>query len=107
MSYHGGIHDDSVNTYFVSAGTTNLNLVDDNFGQNEAIIRCADIACTILSRETFLANIHDRYDNETTLERVNIMGDQLITQLVLFLNGGNNSVHFDDAIASMVSQHGP
>jgi hypothetical protein len=49
--------DDIVDMYFVSAGNTQLNLLGDNLGHNYVTLRCADIACVILSRDTFLANM--------------------------------------------------
>ena len=36
------------------------------------------------------------------MERVNVKGDQSIASILLYLNGGNNEVHFDDTFAIMV-----
>lgn len=90
--------------YLVSAGTTNLNVVGDNNDVNVLVARCSNVACTVLSRETFLANIHRPEDKNTTLERINIDSTASITSLLLYLNGGENSVHFDDTIAVTVSR---
>lgn len=107
LDWNGGLgadDNDKVEMYFVSAGTTNLNLVDDNQGVNTLIARCSDNACTMLSRRTFLANIHIPGNPGSTLERVNIDSkNQSLTKLLLYLNGGENSVYFDDTIAKMVS----
>ena len=57
LFWNGGAGKDLVDMYFVSAGTTGLNLLGDNFDKNYVTLRCADIACIILSRDTFLANM--------------------------------------------------
>jgi hypothetical protein len=101
LDWNGGGGDDTVELYFVSAGTTNLNMVGDNMDVNQVIARCSDVACTMLSRRTFLANIHDPGDSGSSLERINLGKDQSITTLLLYLNGGENAVHFDDTICTM------
>lgn len=43
---------DSIEVYFVSKGTTNLDIFDDSARDNkpnEVILNCADLACTVLS----------------------------------------------------------
>eukprot|EP00584_Thalassiosira_punctigera_P004650 CAMPEP_0172545720 /NCGR_PEP_ID=MMETSP1067-20121228/15590_1 /TAXON_ID=265564 ORGANISM="Thalassiosira punctigera, Strain Tpunct2005C2" /NCGR_SAMPLE_ID=MMETSP1067 /ASSEMBLY_ACC=CAM_ASM_000444 /LENGTH=92 /DNA_ID=CAMNT_0013332515 /DNA_START=24 /DNA_END=298 /DNA_ORIENTATION=- len=85
LSWNGESGEDKLEVFFVSAGTTNLNAIDDDVGPNQVFLMC-DIACTVLSRKTFLANIHDPDNNETSLERVNIVGNQSDTQLFLYLN---------------------
>lgn len=55
--WNGGLDEDHVDMYFVSAGNTGLTLLGDKYGPNYATLRCADIACIILSRDTFLANM--------------------------------------------------
>ena len=103
LRWNGGEGADLLEAYFVSSGTTNLDLFGDSGSDllpNFVTLNCGDFACTILSRGTFLANIHDRDDPDTSLERVNIESDQSIDNLLLYLNEGNNSVHFDDLIAT-------
>ena len=103
LRWNGEEGADQLEVYFVSSGTTNVDLFGDgdlDLLPNFVILNCADIACTVLSRETFLANIHDQDNPDTTLERVNIESDQSITSLLLYLNEGNNSAHFDDLIAT-------
>ena len=102
LDWNGGADDDNLEMYFVSSGTTDLNVVGDNMGVNQLITRCSDEACTVLSRRTFLANIHQPGDINSSLERINIAETASITSLLLYLQDGENSVHFDDTIAQMV-----
>lgn len=90
--------------YFVSAGVTNVNIEGDSDGTNTVIARCSNATSnTVLSRSTFLANI-----GETTLERINIdKNTATITALLLYLSGGDNSVHFDDTIGPIEIVGGP
>lgn len=101
LDWNGGGGDDTVEMYFVSAGTTNLNIVGDNMDVNQVIARCSDLSCTMLSRRTFLANIHDPGSSDSSLERINLDETASITTLLLYLNRGENSVHFDDTICTM------
>jgi hypothetical protein len=58
--WNGGLDEDLVDMYFVSAGNTGLTLLGDsgeNYVPNYVTLRCADITCIILSRDTFLANM--------------------------------------------------
>jgi hypothetical protein len=57
LNWNGGSDTDRLEAYFVSAGNTNLNLFGDNDGPNYVTLNCADIACVVLSRDTFLANM--------------------------------------------------
>jgi hypothetical protein len=101
LNWNGGGGDDTVELYYVSAGTTNLNIIDDNLDVNQVIVRCSDLECTILSRSTFLANIHNPNASNTSLERINLDETASVTSLLLYLNGGENNVHFDDTFAVM------
>ena len=92
---------------FSLAGTTNLNLFGDNEEVNRVILRGSNNPCNILSRGTFLANIDAPDDPESSIERINTDSDtQSITQLLIYLYVGENSVHFDDTIAAMVRSRG-
>ena len=54
--WNGGDGVDNLEMYFVSAGTTSIELFGDNnieTGENFMTLRCADIACIVLSRRTF------------------------------------------------------
>jgi hypothetical protein len=101
IDWNGGEGDDMVEMYFVSAGSTNLNIIGDADGTNEVIANCADLPCTILSRQTFLANIHDPGLSNSTVERISVDETASITSLILHLNSGENSVSFDDTFAEM------
>jgi len=57
LNWNGGLGKDMLETYFVSAGNSNLTLFGDSKGPNYVTIKCADIACVVLSRDTFLANM--------------------------------------------------
>ncbi len=130
LSWNGGADEDSVEVYFVSTGNSSVTLRGDNDGPNYVTLHCSNIACNILSRDTFLANImcvyyefgtccsylansrlshdflhfsQDPLNSNSWIERVNIdKVTQSITSLVLYLNEGNNEVHFDDTIGTMV-----
>lgn len=105
LSWNGGHGDDRVEMYFVSEGTTNLNITGDKYDVNQLIARCSDDACTILSRRLFLANIHHPGILDSSVERINLDNDtaSLSGGVLLYLNDGENSVHFDDTMAKMVS----
>ena len=64
LDWNGGEGNDMVEMYFVSEGNSNLNIVGDNMGINRVIARCIDLVCNMLSRETFLANVHDHPASE-------------------------------------------
>jgi hypothetical protein len=54
--WNGGDGVDNLEMYFVSAGTTSIELFGDNnieTGENFMTLQCADIACIVLSRQTF------------------------------------------------------
>jgi hypothetical protein len=57
LNWNGGGDEDRLEAFFVSAGNTNLNLFGDSDGPNYVTLNCADIACIVLSRDTFLANM--------------------------------------------------
>ena len=100
--WDGGSGDDELETFFVSSGVTNIMISGDNEGSNIVNSHCPPVACTVLSRDTFLANIQDPDDTNAAVERLSIDKDtQSITSLRLFLHKGNNSVFFDDTIATM------
>jgi hypothetical protein len=101
IDWDGGGGDDTLELYFVSTDSTTLNMVGDNMDVNQVIARCSDVACTMLSRRTFLANIHDPGNSDSSLERINLGEGQSITTLLLYLNGGENAVHFDDTMCIM------
>lgn len=100
LDWSGGEGNDSVEMYFVSTGTTVLNIVEDDMGSNQVIARCSDEACTMLSRSAFLVNIHNPGTSESSYERINLSPTALIASLLLYLNGGENSVHFDDTFSA-------
>jgi hypothetical protein len=100
LDWNGGEGDDTVELYFVSAGMTNLNIVGDSDGVNTMTARCTDLACTILSRAMFLANIQKPGTLIATIERVNIDGGSTMTNVHLYLNDGENRVYFDNTFAA-------
>eukprot|EP00957_Ditylum_brightwellii_P205962 15346160-Ditylum_brightwellii.AAC.1 len=101
LRWSGGEGDDEVTAYFLSTGTTNLDLFDDPVDKtgNRIFVECSDLNCTVLNRATFLANIHTPGSNSSTLERINIADNAIVTSLQLNLNGGDNSMFFDDTFA--------
>jgi hypothetical protein len=97
LDWNGGGGNDTVDVYFVSIGTTNLNIFGD--GSEQVIARCPDETCTVLFRETFLANIYSPGHYQPSIERINLEPTASITNTLLYLNGGDNSVHFDDTFS--------
>lgn len=94
LRWSGGIGDDTVNTYFTSTGISFLEIFDDlNRGDvNQLNVDCANFACYLLSREYFLANIHDINNSNSTVERINIGRNEgtptaTISSIVLRMNG--------------------
>ena len=88
LDWDGGEGNDMVEMYFISSGSSNLNIVGDNSGMNQVIARCIDVICNMLSRETFLANIHNPGSSESTIERINLDPTASLYDLQLSLNGG-------------------
>jgi hypothetical protein len=102
IAWSGGGGDDTLKTYFVSAGATTLNILDDNEGINKIQIDCADFACYVLSRENFLANIYKPGFNNSTVERINLdTATAKIASILFRLNGGLNEMYFDDTMAKI------
>lgn len=59
VRWSGGDNDDLLHVFFTSAGSSVVEIFDDLDGVNKVWVDCADFACSVLSRESFLANIHD------------------------------------------------
>ena len=83
LNWNGGEGADLLDMYFVSSGTTNLNIFGDSEGVNQVVARCIDLVCNMLSRETFLANV-----NSPGIERVNLDPSAILYDVHLSLNGG-------------------
>ena len=133
LRWSGGDGRDTAKIIFTSFGTTTYELFEDTLDENKLIVECADFDCNLLSRENFLANIHDVDNPQSTVERIQIErirvdGDGACTTdeelydcskdcwtptaeipsgISLFLNGGNNSAFFDDTIAPFDVNGGP
>jgi hypothetical protein len=111
--WSGGGDNDTANVVLASTGTSSVTLFDDLDGFNELDVECADFACYLLSRENFLANVHNMTDPLSTVERINIdrvrtdAGGTNETRLpnweptaniasaFVALNGGENKMYFD------------
>ena len=74
IRWSGGDDKDLIRVVLTSSGTgeTNVDLFDDLDGVNSLEIDCVDFACYLLSRENFIANIHNISDNSSSVERVNL-----------------------------------
>ncbi len=57
LSWNGGAGEDNIEMHFVSTGNSSVTILGDNDGPNYVTLQCSNIACIILSRDTFLANI--------------------------------------------------
>jgi len=113
LRWSGGGGDDTMHFYLSSIGNSNIDIFDDLDGVNDINIDCGQVACYMLSRENFLASIHNMSDPNTTMERVNLVRNSAgentasINTVVLRLNGGENQMFFDDTFASMEVFGGP
>jgi hypothetical protein len=76
-------------------------MVGDNMGQNQVVARCVDKICNMLSRETFIANIHAPGSSESTIERINLDPTASVYDFQLYLNGRDNTMYFDDTFCIM------
>ena len=114
ITWKGGLGNDEMDAYFTSAGDTTIHLTDDTLdvdGTDQLNLYCADFACNLLSRENFVANLHDLESlNTSTVERIDILRDEdgdgwqphvSIQSLFVDLNDGENSMFFDDTMAQM------
>lgn len=101
IRWSGGKDDDLLDTYFVCYGDSQIELFDDDHGINKIQLDCADFACHVLSRDTFLANIHEPGSNTSTVERIDLNETASVNSIVLRLNDGLNEMYFDDTMAKM------
>ena len=68
----GGDGDDELNAYFTSEGISTIEVTDsgNDSGNNKLNLECWQVACTLLSRDTFVANIQEfNADNKSVIER--------------------------------------
>lgn len=107
IRWSGGDDDDTINAVFASNGTSNIDLFDDTDGVNLLNIACTDFVCNVLSRENFIANVHNMSDPNSSTERINI--DRIVDETeetgwlpsvdidstFVQLNDGLNKVFFD------------
>jgi len=113
LRWSGGGGDDTMHLFWSSVKNANIDLFDDLAGVNDVNIDCAQVSCYVLSRENFLANVHNMSDVNSTVERVTLIrtnaGDDTasINTMVLRLNGGMNQMFFDDTFAPMEVFGGP
>jgi hypothetical protein len=113
LRWSGGADDDTMHIKLSSLGSSNIDIFNDVDGINDVNIDCADADTVMLSRENFLANIHNLSDSNTTVERINLIREADDTELsnwrdtasintiVIHLNEGENEMHFDDTFAPM------
>lgn len=101
LEWSGGLGNDKLKMKFASFGNTNLNIIDDKNGSNTIDVECDNIDCTMLSRATFLANILDMEDDNSSVERINIDDTALINRVLVNLNEGSNRIFFDDTFSTM------
>jgi hypothetical protein len=121
VRWSGGLGNDTLTAVLTSSGTSNIDLFNDaaDGEVNEVFLSCTNFPCFILSRENFLANIHDEDDASSSVERINIErevdanGDVTdapsarINKIFLSLKDGNNTMFFDDTITIMDVFGGP
>jgi hypothetical protein len=119
LRWSGGNDDDTMHIKLSSLGNTDIDFFDDLDGVNDVNIDCTDSNTVMLSRENFLANIHDREDPASTVERINLIrvadpaevsgwrDSATINSMVLRLNDGENKMFIDDTFAPINVFGGP
>lgn len=119
LRWNGELDDDTMRIKLGVVGTSDIDIFNDVDGINDVIVNCANSSSFVLSRENFLANIHNITDVNSTVERINLIresdGGELtgffepatINSLVMMLNDGENVMYFDDTFAPMEVYGGP
>jgi hypothetical protein len=98
VRWNGGGDNDDLKMFFTSTGNTVVDIFGDNSGSNTLQVECVDFDSTVLSRATFIANIHDSKTKSS--ERINFQStDGNLASVLLNLNGGKNKAYFDDTMA--------
>jgi hypothetical protein len=115
LRWSGGGGDDELNFWFTGNGTSDLDIFEDLLGANEVNIKCpTNFSSTVLSRENFMANIHNFSDVNSTVERINMerartdnpgnlpdfTASATIESLRLYLSDFSSAVYFDDTMAT-------
>jgi len=110
-----GAGDDELNSYFTSSGVSTIEIIDDNnvAGLNKISVECWQVACKLLSRDTFIANIPEvnmvnKTIIEMVLERINLKNSSSPNNEVniLFNNSVSNHIFFDGTVAATNVQGG-
>jgi hypothetical protein len=108
IKWSGGAGNDKLLAYLTSTGDSVIDIFDDTLGSNVLQVECGDYNCSVLSRENFLANVHDPGNVFSSVERINLDSNTaFISQTILRLNGGNNEVYFDDTMSAFDVFGGP
>ncbi|GAX18396.1 hypothetical protein FisN_2Lh003 [Fistulifera solaris] len=103
VRWSGGLNNDEITVVLTSTGSTNIDLFDDSgLGINKLAVECSNFACYLLSRRTFIANIHDVSDVSSDVERISIdINSVNLNTIQVNLNNGENEMYFDDTMAPM------
>lgn len=101
LEWSGGLGDDKLIMKFASFGNMDVNVINDQSGSNTMELECDAIDCSLLSRETFLANIRNMTDDSTSVERINVREAGTINKILVNLNEGLNRIFFDDTFSQM------
>jgi len=99
IRWSGGDNDDTMYMNLSTSGTSLFDIFDDLNGINKVVIDCSKEDTTLLSRKTFLANVHDTSNENSTIERINLLSTARLDSVAVFLGEGNNSMYFDDTMA--------
>lgn len=71
LRWNGGSGNDTLTHHFTSAGTSDLDIFDDDMDSNLVFVECSGFDSRILSRRTFLANLGGEGEG-AYLERLNV-----------------------------------
>ena len=123
LFWNGGDNDDTADITFAGSGKFTMQLFGDTEGTNKISFSCTEESCDLLSRENFIAAIHDINNPDTsTAERVEIKRaddddvdgcpkyDNEVDSITIELgdatqrgtqNKTRNSIFFDDTLATI------
>ena len=102
IKWNGGQGSDNMLVFLTSTGDTLFELSGDSYegDSNTLQVECVDFNCTLLSRATFIANIHGTPVHES--ERINFnSANSKLANIIINLNGGYNKAYFDDTMGAI------
>jgi len=100
LQWDGGVGQDTATIQLSSVGDFTMDILGDTDGMRLTVY-CDNYDSVMLSRVNFLANIHNTSHENSTIERINLLGAARLNSIAVFLGEGNNSMYFDDTMAAI------